>query len=228
MKTPLSPPAASRPVLASRPAMSWARLFPLASVLLIAAVHAAPLEKDLGFGLVYLRPRELPADLPPKPAGRVPPCVVDLRYAKSEGEAAGAFFAWLKERATTRTPVFVLANAETSLALVQPLVDKPRGSGVVVVGIPSGKFRPHVAAAGSPEAERRAYDALGNGSPVAALLTENPDKVRNDEASLSRDRLAEAAADAVDDAAGKPAPPIDGALQRAVHLHRSLVALRKL
>jgi len=60
------------------------------------------------------------------------------------------------------------------------------------------------------------------------LLTDNPDKVRNDEASLSKDRVAEASAEATDRANKKPAPPIDVALQRAVHLHRALVALRKI
>src|SRR5687767_6389225 len=45
------------------------------------ALHAAALpERDLGYGLVYVRVHNLPRDLPAKPpTGRVPPCVIDLR-----------------------------------------------------------------------------------------------------------------------------------------------------
>ena len=105
-----------------------------------------------------------------------------------------------------------------------------RGTGIVVVGIERGGFHPDVTVRGSAEEERRAYDALEAGAPITSLLVDNPNKVRNDEASLSKDRLAEASADAADDAiSGKrPAPPLDVALQRAVHLHRALVALKKL
>ena len=83
---------------------------------------------------------------------------------------------------------------------------------------------------GSIEEERRAYDALEAGASVNSLLADNPNKVRNDEASLSKDRLAEASADAADNAlSGKRAPPpIDATLQRAVHLHRALAALKKI
>jgi hypothetical protein len=99
-----------------------------------------------------------------------------------------------------------------------------------VVGVEGGQFRPDVAVKISPEDDRRAYDALEKGTPITVLLADNPNKVRNDEASLSKDRVAEASADAADEAlAGKRAPaPIDATLQRAVHLHRSLVALKRL
>jgi len=65
---------------------------------------------------------------------------------------------------------------------------------------------------------------------LAKLLADNPGKVRNDEASLTRDRPAEAPAENGDAAApaGKAVPPVDATLQRALHLHRSLQALRKL
>lgn len=197
-----------------------------------SAATAAPLERELGHGLKLYRVHELPADLPPAPpaSGRVPACVVDVRFARAEAEAATAFEAWLRFRAKPRAPVFVLANAETAPALLRVLGNREAGTGVVVIGAPSRNLEPDVVARTSGEDERRAYDALEKGAGVASLLTEHPDKVRNDEASLSRDRLAEASADITADAmAGKKdAPPIDAALQRAVHLHRTLVALRKL
>lgn len=209
----------------------WALVGWFAAAACCSAV-AAPLERDLGQGLKLYRVHELPADLPPAaPAsGRVPPCVVDLRYAKADADAASALQAWLRFRAKPRAPVFVLANAETSPALLRVLAQREPGAGVAVIGAASGKLKPDVVVRTTTEEERRAYDALENGATVAALLTDNPDKVRNDEASLSRDRLAEASADTATDALApkRDAAVVDAALQRAVHLHRALVALRKL
>jgi hypothetical protein len=86
--------------------------------------------------------------------------------------------------------------------------------------------------------ERRAYDALESGAKLESLLTDNPDKPRNDEARLAKEHLPDSAPDdAVDDdpslpaekkAPAKTAPPIDGVLQRAVHVHRGLLALKKI
>ena len=197
----------------------------------LAGLRAAPVETDLGSGLVYVRVHELPADLPAKPATeRARPCVIDLRYVEAGIEEATTFMAWLKFRATPRAPVFVLANSETSRGLRLALAAHERSSGIVVVGIPGSGFQPDVAAKGSAELERSAYNAFEQGASVVKLLAENPDKVRNDEASLSKDRLAEASADAADDVikGKRPAPPLDAALQRAVHLHRALVALKKI
>ncbi len=192
---------------------------------------AAPVERDLGYGLAYVRVHHLPADLPVKTApGRPAPCVVDLRYVSADAEAATACLAWLKFRASPRAPVFVLANAETAAALRRPLAAHPRSTGIVVVGWPEKDFAPDVAVKTTAAHERQAYDAFERGTPLVKLLTDNPEKVRNDEASLSKDRLAEASADAADNALGgqREVAPIDATLQRAVHLHRALVALKKL
>lgn len=192
---------------------------------------AAPVERELGGGLSYFRVHELPADLPAKPEGHASPCIIDLRYVQADGDAATAFTAWLKFRASPHSPVFVLANAETSGALKRALAEHEQGVGVVVIGIPARQFRPDVAATGSAQNERKAYDALEQGAAPTALLTDNPDKVRNDEASLSKDRLAEASADSAEDSLapkGTKPPPVDVTLQRAVHLHRAIVALKKI
>jgi hypothetical protein len=194
------------------------------------SVEAAPFERSVGHGLIYYRVREAPADLPAKPAARVPGCVLDLRYLAGDVTVADAVGAWLQDRATVRAPVFVLVNAQTSGPLLNLLARFERGRGVLVVSAAFPGFKPDSAVKTSVEEERRAYEALEKGTPIASLLTEHPDKVRNDEASLSRDRLAEAAADAAADAmdGDAPPPPIDYALQRAVHLHRALLALRKI
>jgi hypothetical protein len=195
--------------------------------LVVATTFSAPLERDLGSGLVYFRIRALPADLPPAPGGRIPPCVIDVRYVEADAGAAAVFSTWMKGRAKPRSPVFVLANADTSRALREVLATHERGTGIVVLGIKRGEFKPDVAVKGSADDERRAYDALEKGAAIGTLLTDNPNKVRNDESTLSKDRVAEAVADAASDDK-TPAPSIDATLQRAMHLHRALVALKKL
>lgn len=210
---------------------TWVRWSCLALFGVVSVAVAAPLERDLGQGLKLYRVHALPADLPPNPSGegRVPPCVVDVRYVRADEDAATALQAWLRFRAKPRSPVFVLANAETSLPLLRALSERELGGGIVLIGVPSRNLQPDIVVRTTAENERRAYDALEKGTPVTALLTDNPDKVRNDEASLSRDRLAEASADAAADAdAPKGEVPIDATLQRAVHLHRALLALRKI
>lgn len=198
----------------------------------LVAGWAAPLERDLGEGLKFYRVRALPADLPPAPApsGRVPPCVLDVRYAQADDAAATALEAWLRFRAKPRAPVFVLANTETAASLLSMLARRESGSGIAVIGVPGGQLRPDSAVKTTAKEERYAYEALEKGISVAALVTDHPEKVRNDEASLSRDRLADASAEATADAlAAKPdTAVIDVALQRAIHLHRALAALRKL
>jgi hypothetical protein len=198
-------------------------------VLAVASATAAPLTRDLGQGLAYIRVRDLPADLPAAEAGRKQACVLDLRYVGGDEKVAAAVDAWLKLRATARSPVFVLANADTAPALLAMLAPEDPVPAVIVIGVAARGFQPALAVKNSAENERRSYDALEKGASLSKLLVENPDKVRNDEASLSKDRLAEAVADAsVDDKDKNPPPPIDAALQRAVHVHRALLALKKL
>ena len=191
-------------------------------------VLAAPLEREVGSGLVYVRVHAIPADLPAKPSGRTPACIVDVRYVDADGDGAAAFAAWIKARATPRTPVFVIANADTARPLLKELSAHERGTGIAVVGIPRGSFKPDVAVNASADDERKAYDAMERGATIGTLLADNPNKVRNDEASLSKDRLAEASAEAAEGSAKQASPAIDAALQRAVHLHRALVALKRL
>jgi hypothetical protein len=189
---------------------------------------AAPLTRDLGRNLVFYRVHALPADLP-SDAARKQPCVIDLRYLQAETDDAAALHAWIKFHATPRTPVFVLANAKTTRALLAPFAHDRALGNVLVIGAPAPNFEPDIAVQTSAENERAAYDALDNGADLAALLTENADKARNDEASLSHDRSSEPAAANADAAKARSAPPpIDAALQRAVHLHRTLVALKKI
>ncbi len=208
-------------------------LVAFSSALFLTTARAAPLERDLGQGLGYVRLKQLPADLPAGEPGRAKASVLDARYVAADGAAAMAFGAWLKFRATARTPVFVLVNADTSPALRAELRAHDPAGGIVVIGVATAQFRPDSAVAISPQDERRAYDALAEGTTVEALLTDNPGKVRNDEASLAKGQPndpppvpAELPVDAPP--AKRNGPPVDVALQRAIHLHRALVALKRL
>ncbi|WP_414663898.1 hypothetical protein [Horticoccus sp. 23ND18S-11] len=221
------------------------------------SAFAAPLERELGQRLSYVRVHELPADLPAKPAGRLPAFVADVRYVPADAEGAKAFLTWVKERASARSPVFVLANAATSSELLKLLGSREKIAGVVVVGIEAPGFKPDVVVRAAAEDERRTYNALEQGAEIATLLTDHPDKVRHDEASLSKDRpeppppatslpaptpnssspvpaantppAASAERPAGEAVAAKPAANrVDATLQRAVHLHRALVALKKI
>jgi hypothetical protein len=207
-------------------------------VLALGGAHAAPLERDLGNGLIYYRSPNVPGDLPvTTPAARR--CyVLDLRYAQGTAAAPAALATWLKSHATSRTPVFILANGDTSPVLLAFLARHDPSSGILTLGATADGFVPDIALKISPEAERRAYDALEKGTDTDSLLRENAAKVRNDEARLSREHLPDSA---VEDSPPdnntpstdknlppKPVPPVDAALQRAVHLHRALLALKKI
>lgn len=191
-----------------------------------AAPPATALRRDLGRSLMYYRLVDLPRDLPPADSPRQQPCVLDVRYAAGDAAAAASLLAWLRQNATARTPVFVLANGETSAPLIAMLGSRRDVSHVIVLGRAAPGFAPDLPLESTAEEERRAYDALAGLADVTALITTNPGKPRNDEASLSRDSSTEPRA------GGRPPPaangPIDAALQRAVHLHRALLALRKL
>ncbi len=199
------------------------------SALIVVSAAAAPAPGDLGQGLAYFRVHEVPLELPAAAQTRPQACVLDLRYARGDSAAAVALEQWLKSRATPRTPVFVLANGDTAPPLLTLLADGDAFPGAVVIGVASRGFRPALAVPGTAENERRAYDAVEKGATLASLLVENPDKVRNDEASLSKDRLGEAGPEAGPrDKNAALTPPLDAALQRAVHLHRALRALKKI
>ena len=214
--------------------MTFFRL--LALVLTTGCSFAAPLTFDLGQGLAYHRAHSLPADLPGSSPTRPQPLVFDLRYAVGDADAATALSAWLKFRAAPRTPVFLLANSATSPALRAAFADRQHTAGLIVLGLAGSDFFPDIALKTTPEAERLAYDALTDASALARLINPPITKPRNDEARLVADYLAGRTSEppATDPAPAStaptptPPPPTDPVLQRAVHLHRSLLALKRL
>jgi hypothetical protein len=195
---------------------------------LVVQVAAAPVVRDLGQGLTYVGVAALAEDLPA--AGAVPAgaCVLDLRGAVGSDADAAALSAWLKGRARPAAPVFVLGNSETAFALRLVLVDRTPGSGMMVVGVAGPGFEPDVAVKVAPEQERAALAALRRGARRWMNSCGKTAKNRNDEASLLRERPVDGEATNSTTAKAGTAAVIDVTLQRAVHVHRTLLALKRL
>jgi hypothetical protein len=143
----------------------------------------------------------------------------------------------------------VLINATTSPALIAALGHEHPS--VITLGPRTPALAPDIAVAISNEDDLRAFNALANGTPLNKLINDNREKRRYDEAKLVQDHgngvtppdsilPAEAEDDTVktEPTAGKkaspsekkaaPVPVIDLVLERAVQIHRSLLALKKL
>jgi hypothetical protein len=205
-----------------------------AVALVLSVAGAAPLQRDLGLGLAYFRVHTLPEDLPTGDTLRGKPCVLDVRYVRGDPAAGAGLLAWLKFHAGPHTPVFLLANSDTGRDVLAPLDSADAVAGLVILGAHAANFEPDIALRVKADVERRAYDALEKGTPVDTLITEKLDKPREDEAMLDREHLSDSALGEQPAPSGKPPVPaaprplLDTVLQRAVQLHRSLLALKRL
>ena len=185
--------------------------------------------RDVGQGLVYYRVRELPQDLPSTPiTGRPGACILDLRFAKAGESEAATLRAWVKFNVSTHTPIFILENSSTASSLLAALPGNGP-SGLIVLAPASARTSPDITVRVSPEDDKRAYDALESGAAVESLLRDYPDKPRVDEAYLEKEHIADSEAPELP--TDKPLPPkplVDAMLQRALQLHRGLLALKRL
>jgi hypothetical protein len=190
--------------------------------------RAATLVRDLGQGLTLYRVHDLPADQPSPQSGRPGACVLDLRYAKSDEPSAATLRAWIKFNVSVHSPVFILENPQTDPALLAALPGSSQ-AGLLVLGPISDKIAPDIAVHVTAEEDRKAYDALEKGALVASLLSDYPDKPRVDEAYLEKEHIADSEApEFPTDKAPPPLPLTDPLLQRAVQLHRGLIALKRI
>lgn len=209
-----------------------------ASVARSAAIAADP--SDLGQGLRFLRPAtltEISAAVSAPPA-----LVLDLRAALADdGKSAAALADTLRARPAEKGVCLILLSPATAPALLAALTPAPPGC--VTIGRADGACRPDIAVATDAAAEQRALAALASGTPPASLLPVSTDKPRHDEAELARDHAA--GKTAAEDSDAPPAPKLpepkatspkaeaaatvtDAVLQRAVQVHRGLVALGRI
>lgn len=220
-------------------------------VLAIASGLHAAIETELGNSLAYYRITDTESDRSTvlDTIAHRPALVLDLRsLSVSEG------FVDALQTALARTPPphavrIVLINATTSPALIAALGHEHPS--VITLGPRSPALAPDIAVAISNEDDLRAFNALANGTPLNKLINDNREKRRYDEAKLVQDHAngvtppdsilpAEAEDDTVkteptaakkaspSEKKAEPAPVIDLVLERAVQIHRSLLALKKL
>ena len=204
----------------------YVALSALALLLAPAAPGSQPV-RDLGQGLAYYRVHELPEDQPNRIAAHPGPCVLDLRYAKADEASAATLRAWVMFNATPRTPIFVIENGATGASLRAALTGNGP-VGLILLGPESAKVSPDITVSVSPADDRRGYDALEKGATLESLLTDYPDKPRIDEAYLEKEHISDSEAPEVPTDKAKANTPVDLLLQKAVQLHRGLLALKRL
>jgi hypothetical protein len=203
----------------------------LCSLLLAPCFFASELA-DLGQGLGYLRVHHL--DEAVKPLAGSNAIVVDLRHTSAAPGSVAPFAAALAAR-PAGTQLFVLVSPATPAAVASALQGR-----LVTLGIKGSQPEPSVVVQQTPEADRLAYEALASGTALADLISGKIEKERYDEASLVQEfkggnldakpptlSPTEGPGNAQAKSNESPARLTDRVLQRAVHLHRALLALRR-
>ncbi|HUG13188.1 MAG TPA: hypothetical protein VMM36_19380 [Opitutaceae bacterium] len=199
-----------------------------------ADATTAAFTADLGNGLRYIRLSD--ASVIAKFEGTQ---VVDLRFADALEESAEGLARHLQTAAQSGATLFVLVNSATDPFLRRDLASV-QGSvrSLLFIGPTTPELAPEIVTAPDLEEERRACDAIAAGTSPSELIKEKLEKPRFDEAELVRTRNnggsrgptdgTESDAQPALDAEPKPAPLKDLSLQRAVFLHRALIALGRL
>ena len=205
----------------------------LALVLTELARAAPPEPIDLGANLAYLHIKSL-ADAAPllstaQSAQR--PLVLDLRYATSEAAALSVFQTAL---ARHPAPLFILFSTATPQEIIA--VVKQSAGAIITLSVAGADAPAQIQVKADPAADRLAYEALGQGTLPAILVTGKIEKERFDEATLVQEfkngnpdaeppPLPDPTRPKLNEAAPVKAPLIDRVLQRAIQLHRALLAL---
>jgi len=196
--------------------------FVLLLVFSVPASAAASL--DLGQKLAYVRVHSLDEAI--KPLAGTEALVLDLRRVVPTPEAMTAFSTALSARSAAAR-LFVLVSPDTPAAVGAAL----KGN-LLTLGIKGSHPEPQVVVAQSSEDDQRAYDALASGTTLAELISGKIEKERFDEASLVhefKNGVAGPLSSTTTSPTGNESPArlTDRVLQRAVHLHRALLALKR-
>lgn len=214
--------------------MRLSPLLPSVCLLFLPALAApAPEPSDLGAGLAYLRVHAV-SDVAEALASNLAAdraLVLDLRYATTSPEGARIVDDALARR-RSRAPLLILVSPATPAALRPALTQLPPGA--ATLGVAESSPSPQVVVAQPADVDRRAYDALDGGMKLEDLVTGKIEKERFDEASLVKEfqngnpNAAPPPAPDPTKATPEKAPVLtDRVLQRAIHLHRALAALKR-
>lgn len=157
--------------------------------------------------------------------------VLDLRYPLDERDAGETL---RQELAThpAKPRLYVLVSPATPVPVVGAIAASP--TRLITLGVKGARPEPQVVVLQSPAGDRQAFDALPAGRSLADLVSGKIEKERFDESMLvaefrggpPSDRAVPAGLPARTDSPDAPRPT-DRVLQRALHLHRALAALRR-
>jgi len=204
-------------------------------VLVFSASVRAAEPVDLGQGLTYLRINSLTKSAADLNAALLRPAalVLDLRYTVDE-PAAAEILGVLNSQPAKPT-LYVLVSRATPASIAGILTST--SARLVTLGVKDSRPAAQVVVEQSVEADRAAYAALDSGTALAQLISGKIEKERFDEATLVHEfkngnhdaKPPEAAPPAGKEASPAPAvaPLVDRVLQRAVHLHHALLALKR-
>jgi hypothetical protein len=207
---------------------AWAAAPDAASPGAALALSAAPLPaaNDLGQGLTYLLPVANGSGLLALPPGSL---VLDFRQVKFSNREMAAWLDAIRARPAGQQVCFALISPATPAPMLAALAVGVRGC--ITVGRAAPAFQPDETVATDAASDGRAIALLAGGARPADLLLENATKVRHDEVELGKAHAAGQEPPDEDEDLKAEAPaasPIDRVLQRAVQLHRGLLALGKL
>lgn len=198
-------------------------------------------------GLNYLRVKNLDTETP-SAAGVA--TIVDLRGTSGESPLAATRLADLLDVRTPGSIRLVLIDGTTAANLVGRLKTSPNR--LLTLGAAGSGLALDIAVATTVETDFRAREAIDAGTPLPDLLEPKREKRRYDEAAMVRDHAnglpvpesppeTDAPQDERDTKTGgkagtgptppketQPRPLVDQVLQRAIHVHQALRALKKL
>ncbi len=200
----------------------------LSSVLCLLVRAAEP--ADLGQGLTYLRINSLTKSAVDLNAALLRPAalVLDLRYPADEPAVADLLRVLNSQPA--KPTLYVLVSPATPAAVAGIL--GPTSTRLVTLGVKDSHPAAQVVVEQTAAADRAAYAALESGTSLTQLISGKIEKERFDEATLVhefKNGNHDAHPPEAGSAPGKEIPPTitDRVLQRAVHLHHALLALKR-
>jgi len=202
---------------------------------------------EFGDGLDYVRIRNLDTETPVTARAAM---IVDLRGSTGVSPLAATRLAGLLEVRGPGAIRLVLIDRATASNLVGLLKSSP--SRLLILGAADSGLALDIAVATTAETDLQAREAIDAGTPLPDLLEQKREKRRYDEAAMVRDHAnglpipesppgadtpnPERDAETGGKAGTGPAAPkeakakplVDQVLQRAIHVHQALRALKKL